>query len=615
MTALREGLAPGTLIDGWRVVKTLGDGGFAVVYLVEKDGQEFALKLARHGPDSQEDDQAHARARREVTILSLLDHPNIVQQHGHGKWPDPKAGHVYTVLDYVDGWTLGEWVQRKHITFHELVSVIVKIAIALAYMHSKGVLHRDLKLANVVIRKSDGEPIIIDFGCATHTQADDLTESGLHPSTERNRAPEQFTYLRAHKEEHRARYAFQVADEIFAVGAMLYDVLTDPRPTEERERPILNSNVMTPSPARKLNPRVPPALSEWVETLLSRDPKKRPVDTEALRREAAELAADTSADYMQSVHLPSEQWQPAPSDGEEPAALEPARKLPWARLRAVGARVVAPLRAPKVLAVGTMAATVALVLGLWFNVGDVPEPPRALSVPPVPASAKSGPVPPLGNASPMSTPATAPAEDTAPAATADVQKEGSTVTIQKPEDTQPAGTPRGQKPPPSAAQCKKLLMRLGLAASLAAGCTGAQLRPEPFECPSGAERAMREELGWSGRQALSLTVDDRYDEDADPWFSPGDIVSVVPKSMEDMQPKAPPGTRFYGQVYVVPGHPGGVYPGHIIVKYDRVEFEGGRKLPICFMVGEGGSLPALELKDGKGKAQNSTAGFVTLRWP
>ena len=415
MTARRGGLPPGTLIDGWRVVKTLGDGGFAVVHLVEKDGQAFALKLARHGPGSQEDDQAHARARREVTILSMLDHPNIVRQHGHGKWPDPKAGHVYTVLEHVDGWTLGEWVQRKHTTFHELLRAIVKIAIALAYMHSKGVLHRDLKWANVVIRKSDGEPIIIDFGCATHTLADDLTESGLHPSTERNRAPEQFTFLRAHKDEHRARYAFQVADEIFAVGAMLYDVLTDPRPTEERERPVLNSNVFTPPPARKVNPRVPPALSEWVESLLSRDPAKRPVDTEVLRREAVELAADTSAEYMQSVYPPSEQRQPAPADGGEPAALEPARKRPWAQLRAAGARVVAPLRAPKVLAVGTLAATVALALGLWFNQGEVPEPPRALSVPPAPASARAGPVPPLGSAPPISTPATAPAEGTFPA--------------------------------------------------------------------------------------------------------------------------------------------------------------------------------------------------------
>ena len=109
-------------------------------------------------------------------------------------------------------------------------------------------LHRDLKLANVLIRKSDREPIIIDLGGASHALAEDLTEEGLPPGTDRFRAPEQFTFLRAHKEEHRARYAFQVSDEIFSYGAMLYDLLTDPRPTENRPREPLNHSLRTPEP-------------------------------------------------------------------------------------------------------------------------------------------------------------------------------------------------------------------------------------------------------------------------------------------------------------------------------------------------------------------------------
>jgi len=95
--------------------------------------------------------------------------------------PDKASGNLYLVLDYVDGWTLGEWMERKHPTVHEVLCVIVKIAAALAYIHSRGVLHRDLKWANVLIRKSDGEPIIIDLGCASHALAEDLTEEGLPP--------------------------------------------------------------------------------------------------------------------------------------------------------------------------------------------------------------------------------------------------------------------------------------------------------------------------------------------------------------------------------------------------------------------------------------------------
>ncbi len=189
--------------------------------------------------------------------------------------PDKASGNLYLVLDYVDGWTLAEWMERKHPTVHEVLCVFVKIAAALAYIHVRGVLHRDLKLANVLIRKSDGEPIIIDSGLREPRSSRGLDRRRACPQERTaSRAPEQFQFLREHKEEHRARYAFQVSDEIFAYGVMLYDLLTDPRPTENRPREPLNHNRRTPEPAHKLNPRVPVAVSEWVQSLLARDRKQ-----------------------------------------------------------------------------------------------------------------------------------------------------------------------------------------------------------------------------------------------------------------------------------------------------------------------------------------------------
>lgn len=311
-------LPSGTVIDGWHVVKELGNGGFAVVYLVEKNGKPHALKLARHRDASGDEKKTHARVLRELAILLTLSHPNIVSPRGYGY---AETGNVFLVLDYVDGWTLAEWKERKHPTAHEILSVFVKLASALAYMHSKGILHRDLKLENVLIRKSDGEPVIIDFSCATHGQADELTDKGLPPGTDRFRAPEQFRFLREHIDEHRARYAFQVADEIFALGAMLYELLTDARPTQHRDRFTLNHPIAAPLAAKVVNARVPEALSDLVESMLSRDPARRPVDTEVLRRELAELEADPGADYTAPVHPPSEQRQPEPAEGGAPVAL------------------------------------------------------------------------------------------------------------------------------------------------------------------------------------------------------------------------------------------------------------------------------------------------------
>jgi serine/threonine protein kinase len=606
MTQLMRGLPPGAVIDGFKVLGELGDGGFGFVYLAEKDGKRYALKVARHREASGDDKRTHARTMRELAILALLaGQPHIVRLRGQGYLPEEAGGHLYLVLEFVDGWTLAEWVERKHPTVQEVLRVFEKLASALAYMHSRGVLHRDLKLVNVLIRKGDGEPVIIDLGAATHPLAEDLTEEGLPPGTDRFRAPEQFQFLRTHKEEHRARYAFQVADEIFAYGAMLYDVLTDPRPTEDREREVLNHQRRTPEPAHELNPRVPEAVSDWVASLLAREPHKRPVDTEALRREAAELAALATADYLEPVHPPSEQRLPAPVEegASELDMPELARKRPWAGLRAL----VNSFRAHK-RAVGSglfVAAAVAAALVLSLRPGHVP-PPAPVSAPPVaalPRPASAGSVAPVERDAAMSPSAPAGAVDTGPAAPTGTQKEGSTVTIQKPEAPTQARTPRGQKPP-SAAVCKTL----AFLSAVAMGCTSIPTRPEPFECPQRVQDIMTDELGWEFGEVFWAALDDRFDVDSrEVYFRPGaEVVSRVPDTgIDDEQEKlAPPGTLFWGRVYVDPKHPHrDGEPAGLIVKYERAKLPGKEEVPVC-VFGVTGKVYSID-KEGVVKASNS----------
>jgi serine/threonine protein kinase len=568
-------LPSGASLDGWHVLGELGNGGFAVVYLAEKNGQRRALKVARHRDASGDDKQTHARVMRELTALLLLDHPNIIRHRGYGY---AESGNVYLALDYVDGWTLGEWKERKHPTFHEVLRVFVKIADALVYMHSRGILHRDLKLANVLIRKADGEPVIIDFSCATYTQAADLTDSGhLPPGTDRFRAPEQFKFLREHRDEHRARYAFQVADEIFAVGAMLYELLTDPRPTEDRPRESLNNPAAMPPPARGINPRVPEALSDLVASILSRDPKRRPVDTEVLRRELAELEADPGDDYQAPAHAPSEQRQREPLDGAEPAELHPPRKGRWR------------------IAAGAVAAVVlAAVVALWMRPG----------APTLPSAA---PTPPPVTAAPDMSPAPAPVAGTGPAL-APERKEGATVKTQPTEAPEQSPTPTGQKTSPGSAMRKVV----PIVCSLAAGCTGVPVKPDPFTCPDGAQSAMRE-LHWSDRDRFSLVIDDRHDpESLGIWLRPGDeVVAVVPQDVRG-QPTAPPGTRFLGgKVYVFPDKTGSGEPGRIVVKYERAKLPRQEEVPVCVVV----DTTADELKDGAGKTSNRDVGKAVNYWP
>ncbi|WP_240358553.1 serine/threonine protein kinase, partial [Myxococcus vastator] len=367
MTPTLLRIPPGSLIDGWRVSRALGDGGFAFVFLGEKNGRHHAIKVAQHRETSGDLKQTHVRTLRELTALLMLNHPNIVRPQGHGF---AESGNLYLALDYVEGWTLAEWVECKHPTVREILGVFEKITGALSYMHGRGILHRDLKLSNVLIRKSDGEPVIIDFSCATYALADDLTDGGLPPGTERYRAPEQFQFLREHKAEPRARYAFQVADEIFAVGVMLHELLTDPRPTEPRARLDLNNPAFPPSPPKSANSRVPEPLSDLVESILSREPTRRPVDTEALRRELADLRADPAAEYDVPAHPPAQQRHRGPTPEAEFAALVvPSTPHPLNRDAALPER-----SRGWVWWSGALAGLIVFVIAalLWRAAGDVP---------------------------------------------------------------------------------------------------------------------------------------------------------------------------------------------------------------------------------------------------
>ncbi|RKG63284.1 serine/threonine protein kinase [Corallococcus sp. CA054B] len=592
---------PGSLIDGWQVAKPLGAGGFARVFLGEKSGRHRAIKVAQHREASGDFKQTHARTLRELTVLLMLEHPNIVRPQGHGF---AESGNLYLALDYVDGWTLAEWAERKHPTVREVLGVFEKLAGALAYMHGRGILHRDLKLSNVLIRKSDGEPVIIDFSCATYTLAKDLTDGGLPPGTDRYRAPEQFQFLYEHKDEQRARYAFQVADEIFAVGVMLHELLTDPRPSEFRPRFDLNNAAFPPPSPRSANARVPEAVSDLIESMLALDPKRRPIDTEALRRELAELRADPSTEYDVPGHPPSEQRH----GGSAPAALaSPA--TPQSLKRHV-ARVERPRGRGRWS--GILAGIVALVAValLWRALAVVswgPVEPRAVTDERSPVTARSAP--PRTTPPAMSTPSPSP---TAPGpSTAAAPKEGSTVKTPPTETPPPGRTPRMTKRAVAAVECASL----SLAAALMAGCPGAQIRPESFTCPASAKEAMREQLHWSYSDIFSIRFDHRQPEQEEVWFTAGaEIVGVVPKGpfADDRQGAvAPTGTRFYGKAYYLSEKMGRADGPALVVRYDRVKLPGQDEYPICVVV----EAKAKGFKDGKVKAFNRGGGYVVNRWP
>jgi serine/threonine protein kinase len=569
-----QGLPEGTMIDGWKVLKKLGSGGFGAVHQVEKNCRLYALKLALLPQGAGDDKKTYERTVRELLCLLLLNHPNIVRVHGHGHYPDERGGHLYLALEYVEGWTVAQWVERTHPTALELIRVFMKIAEAVAYMHARGVFHRDLKLLNVLIRKSDGEPIIIDFGAASFTQAPELTDGGLPPATERARAPEANRWWWLNRKKPRARYDFRVTDELFAFGVMLYDALTDPCPAQQRERTAVNTLLVPPKAPQERNPRIPAALASLVRRLLARDPAQRPESFEAVRRELAELLEHQGPEYRVPVHLPSAQVESlaqAPAAGEKPRSEGALVKSWWGERRArwVGG------------AVG--AAVLTGVAGYMLSRGSDFAPPVQ-----APDSIVSPPL--------------------------EKEPDVKTRKSAQPSPLMQQNVPRFASEAERLEWCKAL--GLGTALAMSAGCPGAQLRPPmPAPCPAEAIKAM-EAHGLDDYDMVRFTFGGSDEDPISPPLKHGRVEATViyQESLSDPA-NLPNGTRLFGELWTAP-NPYDPESGYAYVRFDRVRVPNGPEFPVCIVASDDGDIVVDERPaPGVVRVGFWNNGYVVYEWP
>lgn len=264
--------APGNIeIPGYSVLEELGRGGMATVYLARQErlARNVALKVLCLTGTGEAEHEFVQRFVREARTASRLTHPNIVTIHDFGQ-----HGQVlYMAMEYASGGTLRQHL-REHGDPARAAELILRIARALQYLHEHGIVHRDVKPANILFRE-DGTPVLSDFGIVRAVDETRFTDTGLVVGTP--------NYLSA--EQVRGEQA-EPSSDYFSLGVILFELLTGTKPFSG-----LNRDVATV-------PRLPHELSRLqpvIDRLLVSDPRQRFQNADQIAQALAEATAGRGA--------------------------------------------------------------------------------------------------------------------------------------------------------------------------------------------------------------------------------------------------------------------------------------------------------------------------------
>ena len=296
-------LSAGTLLGPYEILAPLGAGGMGEVYKAfdTRLQRNVALKFLSHRYSR--DQQALDRFRREALTASALNHPHICTIHDIGE----HEGQPFIVMELLEGQTLQRRVAGKPLDLEAALDIALQISSALEAAHTKGIVHRDIKSANIFVTAHD-QVKVLDFGLAKQVSAaaelnataamteEILTSPGTAVGTVAYMSPEQ-----ACGKEVDAR------TDLFSLGVVLYEMITGTLPFQGKTQAVIFDAILNkePAPPSSLQRTLPAALDPLVEKALEKDRALRYQTASDLYADLKRLKRDTESGRVSAARMPA----------------------------------------------------------------------------------------------------------------------------------------------------------------------------------------------------------------------------------------------------------------------------------------------------------------------
>jgi TolB-like protein/Tfp pilus assembly protein PilF len=288
--APRSGPPIGDTISHYRILEHLGGGGMGVVYMAEDLKLERTVALKFLPPEWSRDPDARVRFIREARAASTLDHPNICTIH---EIDETDEGRLFIAMAYYEGDTLKQRIERGALQIDDAVDLAIQMAEGLQRAHEAGIVHRDVKPANVIITER-GETKIVDFGLAKLAGEFGLTQTGSTMGTPHYMSPEQ-----ARGDD------VGPGTDIWSLGVVIHEMVSGVKSFRGESGDAVVHSILheQPLPLRELRPDTPQMLERIVTRTLEKDAERRYASVKELLSDLRALRLNMTEAHLETTAL------------------------------------------------------------------------------------------------------------------------------------------------------------------------------------------------------------------------------------------------------------------------------------------------------------------------